>query len=335
MTAAERHGVFAGETERRVGFFLAPTFSMLAFVSAIEALRASNRLRERPLYGWEVVSVDGNPVEASNGMAQAADRSIRDAGPYDTVMVIGPFEPAPYWEPAVFAWLRRLARHGAKLGGLCTGAFVLARAGLMQGHQCTMHWEILPDFLEAFPEIEATTDLYQLEGKRFSAAGGTAGLDMTLALIAEEHGWDLAAEISDVFVLERVRAPTEPQRMALANRLGSIHPKLVKCVALMDSNVEVPLRPPELALAVGLSKRQLERLFRRHLGTTLGHYYMSIRLKTARRLVEQTNLRIAEIAFACGFSSPTYFSQLYRAAYGHSPRHDRRAIADEVARDVA
>ena len=300
---------------------------MLAFVSAIEAMRAANRLRDRALYGWEVISVDGGPVTASNDMATPADRAVREAPAYDTVVVIGPFDPAPYREPAVFAWLRRLDRHGAKLGGLCTGAYVLASAGLMGRHHCTMHWEVLPAFLEAFPEIEVSTDLYQLDGKRFSAAGGTAALDMMLALVAEEHGWDLAGEITDSFVLERVRAPTDPQRMALVNRLGSLHPKLVTCVGLMEANVEVPLRPPELALAVGLSKRQLERLFRRHLGTTLGHHYMSIRLKAARRMVEQTNLRIAEIAFACGFSSATYFSQLYRAAYGHSPRQDRRAVA--------
>lgn len=335
MTARERHGVFAGQTERRVGFFLAPTFSMLAFVSSVEAMRAANRLRERALYGWEVITADGAPVEASNGMAQPADRSVRDAGAYDIVIVIGPFDPAPYEISGVFAWLRRLDRHGAKLGGVCTGAYVLASAGLMRQHRCTMHWEILPAFMENFPEIDVSSDLYQLEGKRFSAAGGTAALDMMLALIAEEHGWDLAAEISDSFVLERVRGSTEPQRMALANRLGSIHPKLAACVGLMEANVETPVRPPELALGVGLSKRQLERLFRRHLGTTLGHYYMSIRLKSARRMVEQTNLRIAEIAFACGFSSPTYFSQLYRAAYGYSPRQDRRAIANEATRDVA
>ncbi|MDP6707671.1 MAG: GlxA family transcriptional regulator [Alphaproteobacteria bacterium] len=324
MNEWARHGIFAGEAERAIGFFLTPTFSMFSFVAALEPLRVANRLAGRNLYQWRVFSADGLPVPSSSGIAQAADAAIREAARYPVMIVVGPFDPTAYDEPQVFAWLRRLARHGAELGGLCTGGHILARAGLLNGYRCTVHWENMTGFTHAFPEIELSDELYQIDRSRFTASGGTASLDVMLALIARDHGQALAAEVSESLLVERMRQPDEGQRMARQERLGASHPKLVHCIAEMEQNLERPWSPAQLAAAVGISQRQLERLFRRHLQTTPRQYYSALRLKAARRMLEQTAMPIAEIALACGFSSPAYFSLQYRIAHGVSPSEVRR-----------
>ncbi len=330
MNGWARHGIFAGEAERGIVFFLTPTFSMLSFIAAVEPLRVANRFAGRNLYGWQVVTKDGAPVPASNGMIQAADAAMATVGRPSILFVVGPFDPSAYQDAQVFAWLRRLARHGSALGGLCTGAHLLARAGLLDGRRCTVHWENMTGFAHAFPEIELTEELYQIDQGHFTASGGMASLDMMLALIARDHGQALAAEVSESFLVERMRASHEPQRVARRERLGVSHPKLAHCIAEMEQNLEQPLTPAALALGVGISKRQLERLFRRYLQVTPRQYYMGIRLKAARRMLEQTAMPISEIALACGFSSPANFSLQYRIAYGATPSEVRRQVQETV-----
>lgn len=321
-----KRGLSAGNAGRRIGFLLIPTFSMLPFVSAVEPLRLANRLSGRDLYGWRFFSRDGEPVRAGNGMLQIPHGSIDDVPAFPVMIVCGPHDPHLYRDRKVFAWLRSLARHGTEMGALCTGSFVLARAGLMHGRRCTIHWENLLGFTEEFPDIEVSAELYEIDRNRLTCSGGTAAIDMMLNVIAREHGHDLAAQVSEQLIVERIRRPYDPQRMSLRQRLGASHPKLLAAVALMESNVEEPLAPGALAAEVGLSKRQLERLFRHYLHATPAAYYMDVRLKFARRLLEQTSLPVSEVALACGFSSPAHFSLRYRDRFGLSPRQDRRAI---------
>jgi transcriptional regulator GlxA family with amidase domain len=315
----------------RIGFFLIPNFSMMAFTSAVEPLRQANRVSGQTLYEWYVLSKDGSPVAASNGVSVSVDLSIAEVAArglsLPTILTCTGLNTERYVDREVFTWLRRLDRQGVQLGALCTGAYVLARAGLLDGHRCTIHWENLPAFREQFPEIEASSDLFEIDGNRFSCSGGTAPLDMMLYLITEQHGAPLATKVSEAVLLDRIRGARDHQRLPLRVRLGVHHPKLLGAIEMMEANLEEPLSQDELAHYVGLSRRQLERLFRKYLGRAPGQYYLELRLDRARHLLYQTDLAIIDVALACGFVSASHFSKCYRQLYGRTPRAERTAAA--------
>jgi transcriptional regulator GlxA family with amidase domain len=220
-------------------------------------------------------------------------------------------------------WLRKAARRGMDIGAVCTGSHILAEAHILDGYRCTIHWENLPGFAEAFPEIEATGGLYEIDRDRFTSAGGTSALDMMLALIASQHGPDLAANVAELVLHSPIRHHSEHQRMSLPARIGARHPKLVGIIEEMENNLEEPLSPSVLARQAGLSARQLERLFRRYLDRSPKRYYLELRLKKARSLLLQTDMSVINVALACGFSSPSHFSKCYRAFYGRTPYRER------------
>jgi transcriptional regulator GlxA family with amidase domain len=325
MPSCDSFGNVDGDAERAVGFLLTPTFSILAFVSAVEPLRVANRFSGRALYSWHVITSDGAPAVAANGMCVAAEASIEEVTSFPTVIVCGPHDPNRFESPEITAWLRRLARGGTRLGALDTGAYLLAQARLLDGYRCTVHWENLPGFMEDFPGIDVSSELYEFDRNRFTCGGGTAALDMMLTLIATEQDRRLASMVSELFLHDNIRQAREPQRMNLRARLGIAHSGLLECIALMEKNLEQPLLPAELAARIGVSKRQLERLFRRYLASTPARYYMDLRLQLGRRLLEQTAMPVTEVALACGFASPGHFSYRYRALYGLSPRQTRRS----------
>jgi len=319
-----RHGTPIAEVEHPIGFFLAPTFSLLSLVAAIEPLRIANRLSRRALYGWRLLSRDGRAVMASDGLALDVAESIDGRFRPPTVIVCGPYDPQSYRDERVFAWLRALASGGAQLGGLETGSYVLARARVLDRHRCTIHWENAPGFREAFPTIEVTSELFEFDGRRFTCAGGTAALDMILHLITLDYGRKLATAVSESCLHAGIRPPRAPQRMELRQRLGVAHPRLLRCVALMQEHLEQPLSPHAIAARVGLSRRQLERLFKGYLGTTPSAYYMGLRLARGRDLLCQTSMPVIDVAVACGFRSPGHFSHRFRDHYGETPRDARR-----------
>jgi transcriptional regulator GlxA family with amidase domain len=308
-------------------FLLVPDFTMIAFTSAVEPLRLANRQSGRQLYGWRLVSKDGCPVTASNGVSVNVDAGIRAvepvAGQQPAIVLCGGLGTERYQDRDVFAWLRRYDRHGAELGALCTGAHALARAGLLDGHRCTIHWENLPGLAEAFPDIEVTGDLFETDGRRFTCSGGAAAFDLMLHRIGVRHGEELAARISEQCILDRIRRSDDRQRMPLPVRLGVHHPKLTQAVEVMQDNIEEPLRQEGLAQRIGISRRQLERLFRRHIGRTPAQFYLETRLERARHLIHQTDLPIMSIACATGFVSASHFSTCYRQMFGKTPRAER------------
>ena len=228
-----------------------------------------------------------------------------------------------YEDRNVFAQLRKLDRKGADVGALCTGSHILARAGLLDGYRCTIHWENLAGFAESFPHIEATSELFEIDRNRFTCSGGTASLDMMLNMIARQHGHELAANVSDQFMHERIRDEHDQQRMALPARLGVRHPKLMSVIKLMEENLEEPLDRGKLAKSAGLSSRQLERLFRKYLNRSPARYYVELRLNRARLLLLQTNMPVIDVALACGFVSASHFSKCYRDFFGKTPRRER------------
>ncbi len=311
------------ELPQRIAFLLVPNFSMIAFTAAVEPLRLANRASGKTLYGWHLFSTDGRPVAASNGIVLHPEGGIDKAEGFGTMILCSGIDGHLYRDRGVFAALRRLDRQGADIGALCTGSHVLARAGLLDGHRCTIHWENLAGFAEEFPEIEVTGELFEVDRNRFTCSGGTAALDMMLNMIALQHGHELAAAVSDQFIHERIRDAHDHQRMALSARLGIRHPKLIAVVKEMEANLEEPLGRGQLARAAGLSSRQLERLFRKYLDRSPARYYVELRLNRARLLLLQTNMSVIDVALACGFVSPSHFSKCYRDFFGRTPRKER------------
>jgi transcriptional regulator GlxA family with amidase domain len=310
------------------GFLLVPNFSLFAFSSALEPLRAANRSSGRSLYQWRLLSADGQPVPASSGVEINCDAALADAGKLNTVLVVSGLQGIEYDERGTIAWLRRQARQGVRLGAISTGAYLLARAGLLEGYRCTIHWENLNAFAEAYPDLDISDELFEIDGNRLTCSGGEAAFDMMLSLIALEHGRALATKVSENFIHERIRDPHDHQRMALRTRLGISHPKLLNVIALMEEYVEEPLSRAELARRAGLSTRQLERLFRKYLGRTPTRYYLELRLHRARMLLHQTAMSVLDVALACGFVSASHFSKCYREFFAKTPREERAQPAD-------
>lgn len=308
---------------RRFHILLLPSFSMMALASLIEPMRVANRFGG-PLYEWVFLSVDGAAVQASNGLPFAADAAIRDVKSVQTLIVQASFEPLKSATPELLGWLRQQARMGAVLGALDTGAWVLAEAGLLAGKQCTMHWEAVPAFLETYDGIEISLNLFELSPRLFTCAGGTAAIDMMLALIAEDHGTDLAVRVAEQFIHNSLRVRSDSQRMSLVEQLGISNPKLVQAIQTMERNIETPLDVEEIGDKVGVTRRQLERLFRTHLNDTPSNFYMKLRLTHARRLLQQTDMSITQISVACGFSAAAHFSRAYSSRFGRSPKRDRK-----------
>lgn len=316
---------------QRIGFFVVPQFAMMGFASAVEPLRSANRMSGERLYSWHILSKDGNPVAASNGISLVPEASMASAPALAMLVVCAGLDAHLYDDKAVFNWLRRLDRLGTQVGAISLGSYVLARAGLLDGYRCTIHWENLAGFIEAFPQLEVTPELFELDRNRFTCSGGIAALDMMLHMMALQHGHALAAAVSDQFIHERMRAAHDRQRMALPARLGIRHPKLVQAIQRMEESVEEPVSRARLAAAVKLSSRQLERLFRRYLAQTPTRYYLELRLKRARRLLTQTDLSVLDVALACGFVSASHFSKCYRELFAKAPRDERLGVTGAPA----
>lgn len=314
------------KTPRRVGFLLIPGFSQMAFTSALEPLRMANQLTERELYQWKMLSRDGGPVQASNGLSVAADYGIQDAPELDLVFVCSGIDVHTHLDRDVLTWINRVASRQVALGSVCTGGYILARAGVLNGYRCTLHWEHISSIHEAllFPQVEFSSELFVLDRDRYTCSGGVAPMDMMLTLIARENGADLAENIAEEYLHERIRDFSERQRTPLKVRLGTSQPKLVEVVTLMEANLHEPLTLDELASHARLSRRQLERLFQRHLGCVPTRYYMDLRLARARQLLLQTEMPITDIALACGFVSPPHFTKCYHERQGRSPSQERR-----------
>lgn len=294
---------------------------MMAFASAIEPLRAANRLTGLPLFAWRLVSRDGAPVRASNGIDIAVHASARDRTAMDLLLVCAGTSDAG--DETVFKWLRNAARGGGAVGGISLGAYVLAHAGLLDGRRCALHWENLAAFAEKFPRIRTTTDIFVIDDKRYTCSGGTAALDMMLQLIATRHDRALANDVSEQFIHPRIRGTHDQQQMAVQDRLGVANRKLIDAVGMMESAIEDPRDVRDIAAAIELSPRQLERLFAKYLKVNPSRYYLELRLDRARMLLAQTTRPILDVAVTCGFASASHFSRCYRALYGCKPSDER------------
>lgn len=306
-----------------LGFLLLDSFTLISLASAVEPLRMANQLSGRELYRWFTLTADMNAVLASDGLKVSPDGSIHDGAALDTVIVCGGVGIQRAVTQEHINWLQSQARKSRRLGGVCTGSWALAQAGLLDGYDCSAHWECLGAMQDAFPGVKVSTRLFTLDRNRFTSSGGTAPLDMMLHLISRDHGRELSAAISEMFVYERIRNEQDHQKVPLKHTLGSHQPKLQEIVALMEANLGEPINLDELASFVALSRRQLERMFQKHLHCSPSRYYMILRLVRARQLLKQTPLTIVEVAALCGFVSTPHFSKCYREYFAIPPKDER------------
>jgi transcriptional regulator GlxA family with amidase domain len=316
-----------GTAPESFAFILLDNFTLIAFAGAIEPLRVANRMAGRTLYSWCVLTETGAPARASNGVVVQADGPLGDIGRETTVVVVGGLGVKRAITRPLLTWLRRAARRGAAMAALCTGAEVIAKAGLLDGRRCTIHWENRASFEEDHPEIELTQTIYVIDQNRYTAAGGTASADLMLNLIARRHGSDIANLVADQLIHTAIRSDRDEQRLSIPTRIGVRHPRLATVIHRMEAGIEEPVSPAVLAGDVGISTRQLERLFRRYLGRSPKRYYMELRLQKARSLLQQTDMSVINVALACGFASPSHFSKCYRALYKTTPYRERGAEA--------
>ena len=311
----------------RVGFLLVPDFTLIGFGSAVDPLRLANMVARRTLYQFITLTMDGMPVRSSAGICVQPDMEAADAAELDAVLVIGPNPLPSAGTEAVIHWLRKLAAKGVALGGVDTGSYFLACAGLLDGYRSTIHWEDMDALLDRFPRLVVSNKLYEVDRNRCSCSGGIAPVEMMIHLIGlGSGGRKVASAVAELLIYER-RGPEERQKTSLRDVSSASHPKLVEAIKLMECNIEEPLSMEELAAHMQFSARQLERLFRDTLNCTPRQYYLQIRLERARQLLTRTNRSIADIVMACGFVSFAHFSHRYHAGFGISPSADRRRHA--------
>ena len=308
---------------QRFGFFLVPGFSMLSLAAAVEPLRMANAQAQEELYQWEFLSWDDIPVSASNQMITAPTVNVDQVKVLDVLLIVAGINVAAYGDDVFFAWLRQAARQVDLLGSTSTGSLLLAKAKLLRHKTCTIHWEYVDSFREQFPDVWMSGELYEFDGSLFTCSGGSAGLDMMLQIIADQHGYELALLVAEQYMHPHIRPPHQDQRMRLQSRLNINNPRLIKAIDFMRQNLDAPLTCQELANASNISARQMERLFNQYLQQSPGQYYLHLRLEKTQQLLRQSSLSVLQVATACGFSSTSYLARCYQKKYGCSPRQER------------
>ncbi|MEI4487120.1 GlxA family transcriptional regulator [Frigidibacter sp. MR17.14] len=302
-----------------LSFVLTPGFTMLAFTSAVEPLRVANQLTGRRLFEWHVWSEGGTPVTGSNGLSVIVDGPI----PKDTqpgyVLICGGVEPDTNTSQALADWIRSQWRRGRTVGSLCSGAYTLARAGILGGRRFTLHWENIAGFCQVYPQLEPLRRLYCMDDRIVTCAGGVAGAEMVLKIISDHVGPVVAQAVMDMCLLTQNRRAEDDQVASLASRLGTRNPHILAAAVYIESRLEEEVQVAECAEHIGVTSRQLQRLFREKLGMTPKEYLTTLRLRKGRGLLAETNLSVLEIALSCGFSSAAHFARSFRRKYGVSP----------------
>lgn len=311
---------------RSYAFILVPGFTLLAFSSAVEPLRIANQLSQQPLYRWRVLSESGAPVASSSGIVVGADGPLEALDKETLLFVCSGNPPTAAGTPAVVAAVARHHRFGGVVGGICTGAVALAKAGLVLGRRFTLHWENQPGFVETFPNHAPTANRFEKDGRLMTCGGGAASTDMMLSIIASDHGSDFAAMVSEMCLRTVMPGVDAEQRSSLAALMSSRNPVLIATVGLMNGHIDNPLSMADLAEAAGYSRRHLERLFRDAVGETPGAFYRGLRLDRGRNLLSTTDLTLMEVALACGFDSVSHFSKSFRARFGTAPTKLKQGI---------
>lgn len=321
---------------QRLAFLLLGGFTHLAFACAVEPLRLANLASGRRLFDWRTLSFDGRRVKSSSGVRVEVDGGLGALEKGEALVVVGGLPAPPFETERVIARLRHERAHGRPIMALCGGVTVIAQAGFADDMDCAVHWQIAPSFAERFPKARISLAAFEL-GRIPTASGGTAAADLMLAMIRERHGDDLGRKVADLMVHYAIRDRSGPQTSSLMYHVPGRNPKLASVIRLMEETMDAPLAAEELAGAAGVSVRQMERLFRRYLGTSPKRHYKALRLNRARDLLVQSDLSISEIAVATGFAVASHFSRCFMARFGTSPygaRSPDRPLADTSGPDA-
>ena len=307
-------------------FLLLPDFSHLAFSCAVEPLRLANLVAGQTLYRWTLVG-EGGAVAASNGCETVVKAGLEAPLRADRLFVVAGRNARANTSAQLQTYLRRERALGTPLAGICTGALVLARCGFLDGSAAAVHWACQDAFAEEFPNVRLMPGVFVADGAILTASGGTAAADLMLCLIRRAHGAALATQVADQMIYNTVREDTAPQRVSFQSRHGMRNAHLSRAVALMEQHIEDPISPGDIADEIGLSTRQLERLFNRYLNTTPKAHFMDLRLTRARNLLIQSELSVTEVAIAAGFVSHSHFSKVFRLRFGLSPHRQRATLS--------
>ncbi len=319
--------VAPGAETRKYAFILVPGFTLLAFSSAVEPLRIANQLSQQPLYQWRLMSEGGAAVASSSGISVCVDGPLAPLGRDTRAFVCAGNPPQAAAAAPVVALLQRHARFGGAVGGICTGAVALAAGGLIGGREFTLHWENQPAFCEDYPELSPSAKKFEISGGVMTCGGGAASTDMMLQLIAEDHGAEFSAMVSEMCLRKVMVGVEQEQRSSLSVLIRSRNPGLLRIVGLMNAHIEDPLTLEDLAQAAGYSRRHIERMFLSVLGETPGDYYRGLRLDRGRSLLSTTDMELLEVATACGFGSVAHFSKSFKARFGMAPtKYNRRLV---------
>jgi transcriptional regulator GlxA family with amidase domain len=317
------------EHDGRFTFYLLDGFALHAFSAAIEALRLANDVAGHAAYAWHVVTADGQPVLSSCGMRVLADASLMEERDrlhqkgQSRLAVICGGRSVPRADRALEGWIRLCRRSRVPIAGLAGALYCLARAGLLDGHRCAVHWEHFPDFSERFFAAKPHQTTFEIDRDLYTCAGGNAPFDMFLRIIERDLGQDIANRICEIALCERIREASERQRLPLQARLGIDNAILIRIIEQMEANLSEPLKLADMPPVSGLSRRQMERLFRREMGRSPARYYLDMRLERAHLLLLTSSLPVIEIAMACGFSTASHFSRTYREHHGCTPQQTR------------
>lgn len=290
---------------------------------ASEVLARANQLAERKIYEFLTLSLDGTPVPLSNGLQFTVDLPLAYSPRLDGLLIFAGDISSEVNSEELARGINAQSLGKMQLVGFGCASYWLARAGFLNGRRATIHWQDINQFTEDFPDVVVSSNLYEIDQDVMTCAGGAATLDLVLSLVAAQHGHEFSSRLSEVFIMERTRPGNERQRIPLATRIGGSQPKLTEAVSLMEANIEEPLSTDDIAYYVGVSRRQLERLFKQYLSTVPSKYYLELRLNRARQLLQQTSKSIVQISLACGFSSGPHFSSTYRNHFGITPREER------------
>ncbi len=322
-SAEDRHG--ADGSSCVIGMLVLPGFNSMAAHAFVDPFRAANYLRGATVYQWPFLSLDGGGVTASNGLTVSGTEAFHNSTPdLDFLVINASWTPERFRGKGLQNWLRRLARSGVVMCGIDTGAFVLAYAGLLQGYRAATHYEHIAAYRELFPDSPMDESLFVFDRDRLTCCGGAAATDMALEIIRLQQGLEMANAAGRYIFHERLRPGSEGQLPTTREPVGYSAPaRLREAIILMERNLEQPLKIGELVARLGLSQRQLERLFREHTGVSPIRYYVDVRLDRARGLVTQTELPIVDIAAACGFGSAVQFTRTYKRRFGLVPSKDR------------
>ena len=311
----------------RFGFLLIDDFTLISMSSALEPLRMANRIVREDVYQWCTISQNGKPVTASDGISVNVDHGFDDmealAG-MDMIVVCSGLHVETQSNEPVLRWLVAANKAGMSLGAVCTGSYILAQAGLLDDYSCSVHWENMATVRDLYPQVRVNQRLYTIDRDRMTCSGGTAPVDMMLYLIRHQCGAEVSGGVAEQFVYDHVRESGDRQKVPLKHTVGHQSEKLVSAVELMEANIKEPISQSDLAAYVGLSRRQVQRLFRSYLGCTPSQHYKKIRLARAREYLRQTHLSLVDISSQTGFGSSSHFSKSYKEHYHYSPSDERR-----------